>query len=83
MKKTCRGPTTLTGVPSAADPDRSSSATQPYTKELVEPSPYSYDYEYFRGGGLDAWIAEYDRIYDGEYQRILDKYGAPFQFRER
>ena len=51
-------------------------------KELCEPSPYSFDYAYWRDGDLDAWIAEYDRIYEGDYKRILDKYGAPFRFRE-
>ncbi len=51
-------------------------------KELTEPSPYSYDYEYWREGDLDAWIPEYDRIYEGDYQSILKKYGGPFQFKE-
>ena len=52
-------------------------------KELAEPSEYAYDYEYWREGDLDAWIPEYDRIYQGDYQRILKKYGGPFQFKER
>ena len=51
-------------------------------KELTGPSRYSYDYEYWREGDLDAWIPEYDRIYEGGYQRILKKYGGPFQFKE-
>ena len=51
-------------------------------KELTGPSRYSYDYEYWREGDLDAWIPEYDRIYEGDYERILKKYGAPFQFKE-
>jgi predicted amidohydrolase len=52
-------------------------------KELADPSPFSLDYEYWRNGDLDAWIADYDRIYEGDYQRILKKYGAPFRFRKR
>lgn len=52
-------------------------------RELAEPSPYSYDYEYWRDGNLDAWVAEYDRIYQGDYQRILKKSGGPFRFEER
>ncbi|MFQ5896565.1 MAG: carbon-nitrogen hydrolase family protein [Nitrospinota bacterium] len=52
-------------------------------KELAEPSPYSYDYEYWREGDLDSWIAEYERIYEGDYERILEKYGGPFRFKER
>ncbi len=51
-------------------------------RELAEPSPYSYDYEYWRKD-LDAWIAEYDRIYQGDYERVLKKYGGPFKFKER
>jgi predicted amidohydrolase len=51
-------------------------------KRLAEPSPYSYDYEYWREGDLDNWLPEYERIYQGDYKRILDKYGAPFQFKE-
>ena len=52
-------------------------------KELCEPSPYSLDYEYWRNGNLDGWIAEYDRIYEGDYKRILKQYGGPFRFKER
>ncbi len=52
-------------------------------KALAEPSPYSLDYEYWREGDMDSWIAEYDRIYEGDYQRILKKYGGPFRFKER
>ena len=52
-------------------------------KKLAEPSPYAYDYEYWREGGLDAWLPEYDRIYQGDYKRILKKYGGPFRFKER
>ncbi len=52
-------------------------------KELAEPSPYAYDYEYWREGNLDNWLGEYDRIYEGDYQRILKKSGGPFRFKER
>ena len=52
-------------------------------KELSEPSPYSLNYEYWRDGGLDSWIEEYDRMYEGDYKRILKKYGGPFRFKER
>ena len=52
-------------------------------KELSEPSKFSYDYEYWRKGDLDSWITEYDRRYEGDYKRILEKYGAPFQFKEQ
>ena len=52
-------------------------------KALCEPSPYSYDYEYWKDGDLDAWIPEYDRLYEGDYQRILKKFGGPFKFREQ
>ena len=52
-------------------------------KELAEPSEYSFDYEYWREGDLDAWLPEYDRIYQGDYKRILKKYGGPFQFKEK
>lgn len=51
-------------------------------KKLAEPSPYSFDYEYWREGDLESWIAEYDRLYQGDYKRILKKFGEPFQFRE-
>ncbi len=51
-------------------------------KELAEPSRYSFDYEYWREGDMDAWITEYDRIYEGDYQRILKKAGKPFNFKE-
>ncbi len=51
-------------------------------KELAEASSFSFDYEYWREGDLDSWLGEYDRIYEGDYERILKKYGAPFQFRE-
>lgn len=51
-------------------------------KELSGASPYSYDYEYWREGDLDAWLPEYDRIYEGDYKRIIEKFGAPFQFKE-
>jgi hypothetical protein len=52
-------------------------------RELAEPSPYSYNYRYWEEGNLDGWLREYDRIYEGDYQRIMKKYGGPFRFRER
>ena len=52
-------------------------------KKLAEPSKFAYDYEYWREGDLDAWLPEYDRIYQGDYKRILKKYGGPFQFKEK
>ncbi|MCC7484695.1 MAG: carbon-nitrogen hydrolase family protein [Burkholderiales bacterium] len=52
-------------------------------RELAEPSPYSYDYRYWEEGSLDGWLREYDRIYQGDYRRILEHYGGPFQFKER
>jgi predicted amidohydrolase len=51
-------------------------------KELSEPSAYSMDYYYCKNGNTDSWIEEYDRIYQGDYKRILKKAGAPFRFRE-
>ena len=48
-------------------------------KRLAEPSPYSYDYLYWRED-LESWLKEYDRIYQGDYARILKKYGA-FRFK--
>jgi hypothetical protein len=52
-------------------------------QELCEPTPYSIDYEYWRNGNLDGWLEDYDRIYEGDYKRILEKFGGPFRFRER
>jgi len=52
-------------------------------RELAEPSPYSLNYRYWEEGSLDGWQREYDRIYEGDYQRILKKYGGPFRFKER
>lgn len=51
-------------------------------RELAEPSPYSFNYRYWEEGHLDSWLREYERIYEGDYQRILEKYGAPFRFTE-
>jgi hypothetical protein len=52
-------------------------------RELAEPSPYSFDYRYWEEGTLDGWLREYDRIYEGGYRRILEKYGGPFRFKEK
>ena len=49
-------------------------------KRLSEPSPYSYNYEYWRESP-DKWIEEYERIYQGDYARVLDKSGGPFKFK--
>ncbi len=49
-------------------------------KRLAERSPYSYDYLYWRED-LEGWLKEYDRIYQGDYARILKKYGGPFRFK--
>jgi predicted amidohydrolase len=52
-------------------------------QELCEPSPYSLNYDYWRNGNLNGWLEEYDRIYEGDYKRILEKFGGPFHFKER
>ena len=49
-------------------------------QRLSEPSPYSYDYQYWREG-LDEWTKEYDRIYAGDYARVLKKSGGQFKFK--
>jgi predicted amidohydrolase len=52
-------------------------------RELAAPSPYSFDYEYWREGDLDAWTAEYERIYGGGYGRIQKKHGGSRSFPDR
>ena len=42
--------------------------------ELTAPSEYSFNYDYYRTG-LDEWLTDYDRIYDGKHQNILEEYG--------
>ena len=51
-------------------------------KELAEPSPYSYNYDYWREGDLDSWIQEYEKIYRGGFRRVVEKFGGPFRFKE-
>lgn len=48
-------------------------------RRLSEPSRYSYNYQYWREG-LDKWVEDYERIYAGDYARVLKKYGGPFKF---
>ncbi|MFC1491044.1 carbon-nitrogen hydrolase family protein [Nitrospinota bacterium] len=50
-------------------------------KPLCEPSPYSFDYMYWEED-LDAWKKDYDRIYQGEYRAIEERFGGPFAFKE-
>lgn len=49
-------------------------------EDLVKPHRFSFDYRYYERG-LDAWKAEYERIYGGEYRKFQEEYGE-LEFRE-